>query len=96
MDFKPPFALEIFCYKLLKIHLKVVLHELQSRVIIAHHKMRILPHYMDLLYLLLIKFAQHTVIVKLITDFVIRDNAFDFHSAVQYKKSAFKRERSYF
>ena len=74
-------TLKILCNKIFVVHFEVVLHILQSRIIVAHHNIGKFAHYVHLLYLLLIEVVEHAVILLLIAHFIILD-AGNIHSVI--------------
>ena len=77
------FTFEIFLHKPFIIHLEVILHILQSCIIVTYHQIGIFTHNMHLLNFLLVKLAQHSVVILLITQFAIFDTA-DIHSVIKH------------
>ena len=85
-------ALEIFAYKLPVVHLEVVLHILQCRVIVANHQVGIFAHDMHLLNLLFVELVKHPVVILLVALFAVLQ-PFDIHSIIEHKEPAFQFQR---
>ena len=90
-----PVPFEIFRDKFLIVHLEIVPHILQSCIIILHHQIGILTHDMNLLNLLLVEFIQHSVVIQLISRFIVL-YSLDIHGVIKNQKTAFKFERTDF
>ena len=88
-------ALEVLCDETLVVHLKVILHILQGRVIIAYHQVGIFAHDVYLLNLLLVEFIEHPIVFLLVAQARLLDAA-NRHRIVEYQKSSLQLHGSYF
>ena len=55
LDLVDAFAAEVFCDETPVVHLEIVLHELQRRIVVLDHQISILAHDVDLLDLLFVE-----------------------------------------
>ena len=83
-------TLKVFSDEFSKVHLKIVLNKLKCFIVITHHEICILAHYVDLANFLFVKFIQETVIIDLILNSVIGYKTLDFHAVIENKKTALK------
>ena len=67
--FQETLSFEILGDKILVINLEIVLHILQSGIVVFHHHIGVLTNDMDLLLLLFIELIQHAVILFGVTIF---------------------------
>ena len=70
--------------------MEIVLNKLKCFIVITHHEICILAHYVDLTNLLLVEFIQKTVIINLILDSVVGYKTLDFHAVIENKKTSLK------
>ena len=95
LDLAHPLALEIFRDEFPVVHLEIVLHVLQGRLVVFHHQVGVFAHDMHLLDFLSIELVEHTVVVLLVSGLVVFYPS-DVHGVVEHKESAFEFERADF
>ena len=80
---------KIFCNKPPVIHVEIILHILQRGIVVSHHQICIFADDMDLLNLLFVELAEHTVVFLFVTQPVVFD-ASNIHGIIEYKEATFK------
>ena len=89
-----PVALEIFPHKQLVVHLEIVTHIPQGRLIVAHHQIGILSHDMHLLDFLLVELIKHAIILFLELQAPVFFPPY-LHGLIEHKETTLYLERAY-
>ena len=96
IDFFCAFSFEILCNETLKIHSEIIVHKLQSGIIVLDHQICVFADNVNLLNFLFIIFTKGTIVFCLITDFVVKNQTLDLHAVIKNQKSALQLHRADF